>query len=244
MSSPDVSDNYALNTLDNENTSSASSIIDEEDEAPQIVSSSTEQVVSEPNTPVLNENVDEVVQEDVTKIDGRVFCYPPQTPVFEEAESSSTYQDPSNMHEFHQTHRFIDKWTKNHPIKQVIGDPSKLVMTRRQLHTDAKVCMYALTVSTTKPKNIKEVMLDASWIKTMQDELNQFKRLDVSKLVKCPIRRNIITVKWIWKNKTDAENTVIQNKSRLVAKEYVKKRESILRNLLHQLQDLKLSEFL
>ncbi|GJV13249.1 retrovirus-related pol polyprotein from transposon TNT 1-94 [Tanacetum coccineum] len=32
--------------------------------------------------------------------------------------------------------------------------------------------------------------------------------------------RNIITVKWIWKNKTDAENTIIQNKSHLVAKGY------------------------
>ncbi|GJY41231.1 retrovirus-related pol polyprotein from transposon TNT 1-94 [Tanacetum coccineum] len=31
---------------------------------------------------------------------------------------------------------------------------------------------------------------------------------------------NIIAVKWIWKNRTDVENTVIQNKSRLVAKGY------------------------
>ncbi|GJZ13942.1 retrovirus-related pol polyprotein from transposon TNT 1-94 [Tanacetum coccineum] len=219
-SSPEVSDNSAANTLDNKNTLSSLSIVVEEDEAPQIVSSSTEQVASEPNTPVLNENADEFVQEDVTEFDGNVFYYPPQTPVFEEAESSSTYQDPSNMHEFHQTHRSTDKWTKNHPIEQVIGDPSKPVMTRRQLHTDAEVCMYALTVSTTEPKNIKEAMLDASWIESMQDELNQFKRLDVWELVECPIGRNIIAVKWIWKNKTDAENTVIQNKSRLVAKGY------------------------
>ncbi|GJR34509.1 retrovirus-related pol polyprotein from transposon TNT 1-94 [Tanacetum coccineum] len=48
-------------------------------------------------------------------------------------------------------------------------------------------------------------------IESMQDELNQFKCLDVWELVKCPIDRNIISVKWIWKNKTDAENTVIQN---------------------------------
>ncbi|GJZ65600.1 hypothetical protein Tco_0622296 [Tanacetum coccineum] len=34
-------------------------------------------------------------------------------------------------------------------------------------------------MSTIKPKNIKEAMLDASWIESMQDELNQFKRLDV-----------------------------------------------------------------
>ncbi|GJT25647.1 hypothetical protein Tco_0895584 [Tanacetum coccineum] len=63
-------------------------------------------------------------------------------------------------------------WTKNHPLEQVIGDPSKPIMTRKRLQTDAEVCMYALTVSTIEPKNIKEAMLDHSWIKSMQDELN------------------------------------------------------------------------
>ncbi|GJU25797.1 reverse transcriptase domain-containing protein [Tanacetum coccineum] len=42
----------------------------------------------------------------------------------------------------------------------------------------------------------------------------------MGELVECPIGRNIITVKWIWKNKTDAGNMVIQNKSCLVAKGY------------------------
>nr|GEZ72731.1 Gag-Pol polyprotein [Tanacetum cinerariifolium]GFA34437.1 Gag-Pol polyprotein [Tanacetum cinerariifolium] len=87
--------------------------------------------------------------------------------------------DPSDMHKFHQQHRSTDRRTKNHPNEQVIGDPSKPVMTRKRLQTDAEVYMYALTVSTIKPKNIKEAMLDHSWIKSMQDELNQFKRLDV-----------------------------------------------------------------
>nr|GEX79547.1 hypothetical protein [Tanacetum cinerariifolium] len=50
-------------------------------------------------------------------------------------------------------------------------------MTRQRLHTDSEVCMYALTVSTIEPKNIKEAMADHSWIKSMQDELNQFERL-------------------------------------------------------------------
>ncbi|GJU97339.1 retrovirus-related pol polyprotein from transposon TNT 1-94 [Tanacetum coccineum] len=122
--------------------------------------------------------------EALNNFDGNVFYNAPPTPVFEEAESSSTYQDPSNMHEFHQKHRSSDRWTKNHPIEQVIGDPSKPVMTRNQLQTDAEVCMYALTVSTIEPKNIKEAMLDASWIESMQDELNQFKRLDVWELNK------------------------------------------------------------
>ncbi|GJY59336.1 retrovirus-related pol polyprotein from transposon TNT 1-94 [Tanacetum coccineum] len=42
----------------------------------------------------------------------------------------------------------------------------------------------------------------------------------LTELVECPIGRNIIAAKWIWKNRTDAENTVIRNKSRLVAKGY------------------------
>ncbi|GKC22131.1 retrovirus-related pol polyprotein from transposon TNT 1-94 [Tanacetum coccineum] len=134
-----------------------------------------EQVATEPNSPVLNVNVNEFFQEDVVDFDGNVFYNAPPTPVFKEAESYSTYQDPSNMHEFHQKHRSSDRWTKNHLIEQVIGDPSKPVMTRNRLQTNAEVCMYALTVSTIEPKNIKEAMLDASRIESMQDELNQFK---------------------------------------------------------------------
>ncbi|GJU63212.1 hypothetical protein Tco_1245047 [Tanacetum coccineum] len=163
---------------------------------------------------------DEFFQEDVADFNGHMFLNAPQTPEFDVAESFSTYQDPLNMHQFHQQNRSIDRWTKNHPLKQVIGDLSKPVMTRKRLQTDAEFCMYALTVSTIEPKNIKEVMLDHSWIESMQDELNQFKRLDVWELVECPVGRNIIKVKWIWKNKIDAENTVNRNKSCLVAKGY------------------------
>nr|GEX52170.1 retrovirus-related Pol polyprotein from transposon TNT 1-94 [Tanacetum cinerariifolium] len=138
-SSPEVSDNSAANTFENENTYSSSSIVVEEDEAPQIVSSSAKQVATEPNSLVLNENADELVQEDAAE---------------------------------------FDENTKNHPIEQVIGDPSKPVMTGRQIH------------------------------------------IDVEELVECSIGRNIITIKWIWKNKANAENTVIRNKCRLVAKGY------------------------
>nr|GEX16557.1 retrovirus-related Pol polyprotein from transposon TNT 1-94 [Tanacetum cinerariifolium] len=65
-----------------------------------------------------------------------------------------------------------------------------------------------------------EAMLDHSWIKSMQDELNRFKRLDVWELVPLPEGSHAIKVKWLLKNKTDAENTVIRNKARLVAKCY------------------------
>ncbi|GKG03538.1 retrovirus-related pol polyprotein from transposon TNT 1-94, partial [Tanacetum coccineum] len=73
---------------------------------------------------------------------------------------------------------------------------------------------------TIEPKNIKEAIADHSWIESMQDELNQFERLQVWELVPRPEGKNIIDLKWIWKNKCDAENIVVQNKTRLVAKGY------------------------
>ncbi|GJZ65011.1 gag-pol polyprotein [Tanacetum coccineum] len=63
-------------------------------------------------------------------------------------------------------------------------------------------------------------MSDHSWIESMQDELHQFERLDVWELVPKLDGKNIIAIKWLWKNKSDAENIVIRNKSRLVAKGY------------------------
>nr|GFC28368.1 hypothetical protein [Tanacetum cinerariifolium] len=65
----------------------------------------------------------------------------------------------------------------DHPLEQVHGNPSKPVQTRQQLATYHEMCMFALTVSTAKPKNIKEAMADSTWIEAMQEELHQFDRL-------------------------------------------------------------------
>nr|GFB69544.1 Gag-Pol polyprotein [Tanacetum cinerariifolium] len=67
----------------------------------------------------------------------------------------------------------------DHPLEQVIGEPSRPILTRNQLHSDGDMCMYALTVSIMEPKNVKEAMTDPAWIDSMQEELLQFKRLDV-----------------------------------------------------------------
>ncbi|GKA95994.1 putative ribonuclease H-like domain-containing protein [Tanacetum coccineum] len=82
------------------------------------------------------------------------------------------------------------------------------------------MCMYALTVSTVEPKNVKEAMTDPAWIESMQEELLQFKRLDVWVLVPLPDNIKPLTLKWLFKNKHDEENTVIRNKSRLVVRGY------------------------
>ncbi|GJX90066.1 hypothetical protein Tco_0343392, partial [Tanacetum coccineum] len=111
-----VSDDSAANTIDDDHTSSSSSIVVDQDDAPQVVSSSDEQFATASTSPVMNEVADEFIQEDVVDFDGTMFHDAPQTFEFEVAKSSSKYQDPSNMHQFHQQHRSTDRWTKNHPL--------------------------------------------------------------------------------------------------------------------------------
>ncbi|GJR32935.1 retrovirus-related pol polyprotein from transposon TNT 1-94 [Tanacetum coccineum] len=84
------------------------------------------------------------------------------------------------------------------------------------------MCMFALTVSTAEPKNIKEAMADSAWIEAMQEELHQFDRLQVWELVDKPFGKNVIKLKWLWKNTKDEDRTVICNKVRLVAKGYAR----------------------
>nr|GEV84366.1 Gag-Pol polyprotein [Tanacetum cinerariifolium] len=93
-------------------------------------------------------------------------------------------------------------------------DPSN--MHTNQLRSDGDMCMYALSVSTMEPKNVKEAMTNPAWIDSMQEELLQFKRLDVWVLVPAPDNISPLTLKWLFKIKHDEEQTVIKNKSRLV----------------------------
>ncbi|GKA25642.1 retrovirus-related pol polyprotein from transposon TNT 1-94, partial [Tanacetum coccineum] len=54
----------------------------------------------------------------------------------------------------------------------------------------------------------------------MQEELNEFERLEVWELVPRPDRVMIITLKWIYKVKLDELRGVLKNKTRLVARGY------------------------
>ncbi|GKB46534.1 hypothetical protein Tco_0897287 [Tanacetum coccineum] len=94
----------ALDLSNNEDTPSSSTIIVDDNEAPPIVSTS-----EEPTSPAINDIVDESIPEDSVNLDGNTLINPFCSPVTEEAESSSTNQDPSNMHKFHQLHPSIDK---------------------------------------------------------------------------------------------------------------------------------------
>nr|GEW27387.1 hypothetical protein [Tanacetum cinerariifolium] len=190
----------------------------------QTTNAPTCQVLTQAPTVTSNENIKQakMIAENAQVADDEfinIFC----TSIQDRGETSSLHVDSSNIHTFYQHHLSEHRWTKDHSLEQVIRNPSQSVRTRRQLESDGKMCMFALTVSQTKPKNIKEAMADSAWIESMQEELHQFNRLDVWELVDRPLCKNVINMKWLWKNRRDEENTVIQNKSLLVAKGYAQK---------------------
>ena len=55
----------------------------------------------------------------------------------------------------------------------------------------------------------------------MHEELEQFERNEVWKLVPRPEHVNVIGTKWIFKNKLNEEGKIVRNKARLVAQGYV-----------------------
>nr|GEZ13287.1 hypothetical protein [Tanacetum cinerariifolium] len=166
-------------------TSTESTLI--EDTAPTPTNSSSHAT----NIPITSQNVDELNLN--AMVDGNTFINLFTNPSTSAAESSPSQNvDPSNMHTFYQPYPHEFQWTKDHPLEQVIGEPSRPILTRNQLRSDGDMCLYALT----------------------------FKRLDVWVLVPAPDNISPLTLKWLFKNKHDEEQTVIQNKSRLVVRGY------------------------
>ncbi|GKB84344.1 uncharacterized mitochondrial protein-like protein [Tanacetum coccineum] len=121
------------------------------------------------------------------------------------------------MRPSHTLLELIGRWTKGHPIANVIGDPSRSVSMRKQLKTDVMWCYFDAFLTSVEPKNFKQAMTKPSWIDAMQEEIYEFKRLQVWELVPYPDKVMLIKLKWIYKAKTNEFGGVLKNKARLVA---------------------------
>ena len=109
------------------------------------------------------------------------------------------------------------KWTKSHPFELIIGDANEGVKTRSATQNE---CLYNSFLSQEEPKKVEDALQDPDWVIAMQEELNQFERNEVWKLVPRPKNRTVIGTKWVFRNKMDETGIVTRNKARLVAKGY------------------------
>ncbi|GKE95569.1 putative ribonuclease H-like domain-containing protein, partial [Tanacetum coccineum] len=85
------------------------------------------------------------------------------------AEPNQVNQPPANL----------KKWFKDHPLDNIVGNPSHPVSTRKQLASDALWCCYHTELSKVETKNFKMAMIEDCWFQAMQDEIHEFDRLKV-----------------------------------------------------------------
>ncbi|GKC48548.1 hypothetical protein Tco_1071293 [Tanacetum coccineum] len=83
----------------------------------------------------------------------------PKTPIFRDDslyesphEESTSQRSSSNVRQTHTPFEHLSKWTKVHPIANVIGDPHCSVSTRKQLQTDAMWCYFDAFLTSVEPK--------------------------------------------------------------------------------------------
>ncbi|GJX90263.1 retrovirus-related pol polyprotein from transposon TNT 1-94 [Tanacetum coccineum] len=129
--------------------------------------------------------------EDLGKLQAKAdigFEESPKIPHFHDDplhEDSTSQGSSSNVRPTHTPFESLGRWTKDHPIANVIKDPSRSVSTRKQLQTNAMWCYFDTFLNIVELKNLKKAMTEPSWIDAMQEEIHEFERLQVWELVPC-----------------------------------------------------------
>ncbi|GKE27732.1 retrovirus-related pol polyprotein from transposon TNT 1-94, partial [Tanacetum coccineum] len=153
------------------------------------------------------------------------------------AQSSSGDVSLAEPNQVTQPPYHLKKWSKDHPLDNIVGNPSLLVSTKKQLTFDALWCCFYTELSKVKTKNFRMAVTEDSWFEAMLNEIHEFDRLKVWVLVPKPKDVMIIALKWIYKVKLDEYGDVLKNKARLVAKGY--RQEEATKNMIIYQMDVK-----
>ncbi|GJV39926.1 retrovirus-related pol polyprotein from transposon TNT 1-94 [Tanacetum coccineum] len=68
--------------------------------------------------------------------------------------------------------------TKDHLLEIIIGELARPVSIRLQLHEQSLFCYYNAFLTVVEPKMYKDALTQSCWIEAMQEELNEFERLE------------------------------------------------------------------
>ncbi|GJZ83551.1 retrovirus-related pol polyprotein from transposon TNT 1-94, partial [Tanacetum coccineum] len=112
-------------------------------------------------------------------------------------QSSSSDSIHIIVHPDHQISEHNRKWTKDHPLENIISELDRPVSTRLQLHKQALFYYYDAFLTPVEPKTYKDALTQSCWIEAMQEEINEFERLEIDKV-----------------------GGILKNKARLVARGY------------------------
>ncbi|GJX77933.1 retrovirus-related pol polyprotein from transposon TNT 1-94 [Tanacetum coccineum] len=115
-------------------------------------------------------------------------------PILENDSKASSSLDaiPTIVHTAAPNSEHATKWTKDHPLDNIIGELEKPVSIRLQLHEQVLFCYYDAFLTSVKSKNYKDTLTQTCWIEAMQEELNEFERLEVWELVPHPDKARLV----------------------------------------------------
>ncbi|GJT02247.1 retrotransposon protein, putative, ty1-copia subclass [Tanacetum coccineum] len=149
-------------------------------------SPSNSQTAPKTQSPVIPNDVEEDNHDlDVAHMNNDLF-FSIHIPKNHSEASSSSDVIPIIVHTAVPNSEHVTKWTKDHPLDNIIGDSERPVFTRLQLHEQALFCYYDAFITTVEPKNYKDALTQACWIEAMQEELNEFEHLEVWELIPRP----------------------------------------------------------
>nr|GEU74718.1 hypothetical protein [Tanacetum cinerariifolium] len=185
-----------------ESTGSPSSTTVDQD-APSV---SNSQTLTKIQSPFISNDVEEKNHDlDVAHINNDpFFCISIPENVAEASSSSDVIL--TVVHTTSPNSEHVNKWTKDHPLDNIIGKLERPVSTRLQLHEQASFCYYDAFLSSVEPKTYKDALTQACWIESMQKELNEFERLEVWELVPRTDKVMVITLKRIYESKYALES--------------------------------------
>nr|GEV72405.1 hypothetical protein [Tanacetum cinerariifolium] len=129
--------------------SSSSSLNDDVQESPEEV------ILPQTNTQSISINM--IHNSDEASTSNNVFNEQLEDAYF---DASTSFHDLSNVHTYYQPFLHENKYTKDHPLYKIIGDPKSSVQKRRQL---ANSCLFSCLLSFIELANVAEALRDADW---------------------------------------------------------------------------------
>ncbi|KAI3707412.1 hypothetical protein L6452_25910 [Arctium lappa] len=106
--------------------------------------------------------------------------------VIQTEDSESGFLDDDHIQNSYTPLPHEHRWSKEHPLHQVIGDLNKPVQTRSAILNQ---CMYDSFLSKIEPTRVFEALADSDWVSAMQEEINQFEALKIQKTRKFFVER-------------------------------------------------------
>ncbi|GKA76545.1 retrovirus-related pol polyprotein from transposon TNT 1-94 [Tanacetum coccineum] len=154
-------------------------------------SASNSQTIPETQPPVIPNDAEEDNHDIEVANMGNDPYFGVRIPEVPSDQSSSSDSIHTIVQPEHQISKHNNKWTNDHP-ENIIGELARPVSTRLKLHEQAFFYYYDAFLTAVEPKTYKDALTQACWIEAMQEELNEFERLEVWELVPRPDKVMVI----------------------------------------------------